>query len=473
MQYSEELHLLKHGKNYLSGKVFLKGLGFITLPILTRLLTPDDFGIISLYRFTVSILIIIFSLSINTSISRYYFEENKDFDSFLGFHLIWISLYILLLGSLLLLFSNPLSELVGIENMVFKIAILVSGLSVYTTIYQSINITQKKSVRYSLFQTFQQSTVVIASIVFISTLSSEKYLGRVYGDLIIVVFSLISIYHLIKNSQVKLKKYFFSYSARIAFPSVPGMLAGIVLVQIDRLFINHLVGVKETGLYSYAYTLGMIIVIISSSIISSWEPRFFELMNQRNIEVLNRLTMRSLWFICTVAGIIILFASEISTILAPAQYQAASSVIPIVILSYIINDHSSIYGKYVLYDKRYIPLTPITVLIAGALNIFLNYKMIPIFGYKIAVVTTLLSYISVLIMYYGFAMKAMKSEVLKMKISLKPYSIVVIAILIFYFLHYANVQVFQGLLIKLFLLLLIIVYKIFFGNENSNSSFEI
>ena len=50
-----------------------------------------------------------------------------------------------------------------------------------------------------------------------------------------------------------------------------------------------------------------------------------------------------------------------------------------------------IYSVYATYDKKTGIFSLIT-LIAGAINILLNYLFIPVCGYKVAAVTTMISY---------------------------------------------------------------------------------
>ena len=448
-KYSNEFSLFSHGLNYLSGNVFLKSLGFITLPILTRFLTVEEFGLISLYRITISILIILFSLSINTSISRYYYEKMPDFNSFLGSHIIGITVYISIVASVMIAFGSSLASIIGISISIFHIAVTISIFTVYVIIYQELNLAKKLSARYSLFQVIQQSSIIIFSVIMIIQMPEDKYLGRIYGDYLIIPFVIFAAYKLFKDSEFKFKKRYFYYTAKIAFPSVPGMLSGIALVQIDRLFIQHYYGYAETGLYSYVYQLGMIVSIVSSSLLSSWTPQFYDLMADGSIQALNKMAIRMLWFISVVASSIILFSPEISALLAPESFQGGIVLVPIIVISYLISDQSAFYAKYILFDKRYIAYTPLAVIISGVINILLNYLLIPKYGYRIAAITTLISYLSMFAFYYYIAHKAMSKEILRLRYILKPLLLVIAATICFYAIHAYSGPYLNQIIVKL------------------------
>ena len=78
------IETLKHGWIYLSGKLAVKGLALISLPIMTRLLSPEDYGILNIFATYGSMALILFSLNLTASIGRYYHEKKPDFPEFLG-----------------------------------------------------------------------------------------------------------------------------------------------------------------------------------------------------------------------------------------------------------------------------------------------------------------------------------------------------------------------------------------------------
>ena len=66
---------LKHAKNYFSADVATKAIGFISIPIFTRLFTQEDYGIVAVFSSYVGIMTVILSLNSYTAVSRYYYEK--------------------------------------------------------------------------------------------------------------------------------------------------------------------------------------------------------------------------------------------------------------------------------------------------------------------------------------------------------------------------------------------------------------
>ena len=70
--------LLKNSFIYILGDVLNKAVPFFMLPILTRYLTPEDYGIIATFTVLVSFLMVFTGLSIHGSISVNFFKMEKE-----------------------------------------------------------------------------------------------------------------------------------------------------------------------------------------------------------------------------------------------------------------------------------------------------------------------------------------------------------------------------------------------------------
>ena len=77
---------LKHGGNYLVASVATSALAFISIPVYTRLLTPEDYGVVSIFMGIVGLLGSVMSFGTDRSVSRYFFDQKDelDFKRFIG-----------------------------------------------------------------------------------------------------------------------------------------------------------------------------------------------------------------------------------------------------------------------------------------------------------------------------------------------------------------------------------------------------
>ena len=394
------LQLLAHSKNFISANVVSQGLALLTVPLFTRLLTTEQYGIFSIYSTIVSIFSIIMLLSITVGISRYFYEEKKDFKELLSTNIIFWALLNIIFLIIFYIFRIPISKGFNIDTDIFYIAIVVSALSGAIRLYLSYLQYNRLSRKYSRFDIIKNISKIALSVVFVLVMIENKHLSKIYSQLIIVIiFSIYSLYKLIGHSKLNFKLNHILYTLKISLPIIPHSLSAIILTSFDRLIINDLNGASDAGLYSFAYTVGLIMGIVVSGINKSWVPMFYSNLNKNDFESINSLAKKTSKYVYFTAICLILASKEIAMVLADEKYHSAFSIIPIIILSYVCVYLYNIYTNYSFYRKKTI-LISINTIIAGFINIGLNYMFIPKYGYQAAAYTTLFSYFILFLLHY-------------------------------------------------------------------------
>ncbi|MCD6579591.1 polysaccharide biosynthesis C-terminal domain-containing protein, partial [bacterium] len=122
-----------------------------------------------------------------------------------------------------------------------------------------------------------------------------------------------------------------------------------------------------------------------------------------------------------------------------------------------------------LYKKKTL-LVSINSLIAGILNIILNYIFIPKYGIFAAAFTTMVSFFFLAILHYINARFILKEEVIPIKIFLPGLLLVLLTLPVFYLLNNINLPYFFSLFVKISFFLIIMF--IFFKRSNNLSMAE-
>lgn len=149
--------LLKHSLNYLFAQVATKALAFISIPVYTRILSVEEFGVVQVFLATVGIASVLLTLNTEVGISRYYYDRKSDddFKEFVGTTIIIMSSVMVgmsLVGILLLPWlSNELSFSYLLTLALLPVAIYNVSNSVFTQIY-SVLLESKKSRLYHPFK---------------------------------------------------------------------------------------------------------------------------------------------------------------------------------------------------------------------------------------------------------------------------------------------------------------------------------
>ena len=441
----DNIEFISHVKNYLSGKLFVQALSIISIPIMTRLLVPKDYGILAVFSSIISLFSVLLGLVIRGSVNRYYFEENSkdNFGEFLGSNLIFILIYNLFAISFLYVFKNIIADFFKISVYLFFISILISFLNIPDGIFFTYLRATKQSKRYSFILIIKSILLLVITIVWVYSLKENRYYGKIYSIIIITaVFAVYMIYNLVKLSKFKFKLEYIKYSIRYSIPLIPHALSNFILSFFDRIIINQLTGAKNAGLYSFAYNVGTLMVIVTGSMNTAWLPIFYENLTNKNFIKIKKLAYNYSKYIYFTAIGLILFSKEVVSLMADEKYHTALPIVPIIIISHVLVFLYTLYVNYVFYRKKTILISLITLFVSG-INIGLNYWLIPIYGYIAAAYTTLISYF-LLFLFHFLNLKYILKEknIIPIGKILSNFGWVILAVLVFVFTNnYINIFV--------------------------------
>lgn len=454
---------LSHSKNYLMADIATKALSVLSLPIMTRLLTPADYGIISIFGTYVMIFAVLLPLNAFGAISRYYYEEKSDFGEFIGNSFLLGGCAFLITALIFIVFREKFSIILSLPSYLILIILLSSLFALITSVYAQILLPQRKSKQFSVVNVVQAYLTFIFSISFVYYLKESKYLGIIMAQLLIgAIFSVYFLSTIIRYIKFRYNfshiKYILSYSV----PLIPYCLSGVILAQFDRIMINNSRGLTETGLYSLAYNVGMLLTLVIGSTQTALMPDFFGFINRGEHGRLDSLVKRVFIIILIAALGLILFSKEIVVILAAPKFHASLWIVPIIVIGYVFYALYTIYGRY-FGVKNNTVWDSIIALSAGALNIYLNALYIPRYGYGAAAYATLVSYVVMFLGAWVVVKYILKRKVISLRLLLNPLSLMFIFVIIYYALFYFSLNVY--LLFAIRCILLICFVELAFSNE--------
>ena len=397
---SGTLEFLKHSRNYLTGNVFIKGLTIISIPIMTRLLTPSEFGLLAVFISLVTILTIIYTLGTQGTVTRYFFESKNDFGDFFGSNFCYLWVVGIILSFITFGYKREIAELLDIPKQVIVLAIAIAFTSATYATVESYLQASKKSLLLTRISIVRGIFSLIITIAITYYLNDQKYLGTVYSMLLFsCIFFIYSLYLVRKVVKFNFSWEHIKYSLFMGGPIIIHMLSGQIINTFDQIMINKMVGAREVGLYSFAYKIGMIFQMILISLNQSWGPLFFEYLKNENYGKIESIAKKFSIITSVLALGLVLISPQISNILAPAEYSEAIAIIPIIIIGFMFQFLYTLYVGYAFYAKKTATIAIITVFCAG-INIYLNYIFIPLYGYMVAAWTTLVTFALFFITHY-------------------------------------------------------------------------
>jgi O-antigen/teichoic acid export membrane protein len=261
---------------YLSANLINAGIPFLLLPILTRVLTPADYGTVAIFGTVLSVFGVFTGLSVHGAIGVRYFElEKKEFAQYvvscIGILVVSSSVLFLLIS----VFGSWVAEVSGVPTDWLLVAVALSGFQFLGNIRLSIWQVAGEAKRYGAFQICQSLLNAVISLILILVIGMA-WEGRVLGQTIaIMLFGVISLGVLFRDDLLRfpIEWRIQSWDAlKFGVPLIPHAIGGLLIVAADRFIIVRLLDVTQAGIYMVALQVGQALGLVTESFNKAYAP---------------------------------------------------------------------------------------------------------------------------------------------------------------------------------------------------------
>jgi O-antigen/teichoic acid export membrane protein len=379
---------------YTASYLFNAGCSFIVFSYLTKQLSQQDYGVISLYSSAIAFVLPFISLGSQFALNVDYFRFNK-FDYRIKYNnsisLMFISASICTVIFLLL---YRLVEKYFSLNV--YLILLIPALAFFTLFIDILLTHVRNEKNHSIYLIISVSKNIIEIIFIILLFSLFSYTAeyRILSSAItLILFFILSIIYLKKITFWDIQfnpKYSISL-IKEGIPFIPERLSIFMISFLDRFLIHYYSGIENVGIYSVAFQLAYVVSILTMILISIYQPILFNLMaSKANVsqslknhfyKYLSILFIFSLFLTLIMRLLFQLFIGE-------NFIDAYSSSIMLIISNFIAGIYA-ITNTILLYTKKnnVIMFISITGMI---ISFTLNVVMIRAFGYSGAAISSIL-----------------------------------------------------------------------------------
>lgn len=397
---------LKSAYTFTISNLLVRGVSILSVPIFTRVLSEEQYGLWSVYSGYLQILIIIATWDIPYGAFQKGLFKYSDEKQFSLSVLIFVTFNSLL--SFFMVFGGY--DLYGSvlkipRNMLWPICVY----SISYTIYRNWIVEKQKEYSYlpvfcvSVFYGFAIVLIPLFCVLYFDATANTRFGTEIITTIIITVgFSIRTISNGVHKYNISVLKKHIKFIIAFQAPCVLHSLSLIVLGISDRLMISNMVGNTQAAYYSVAYSVASCFIIVITSIDQSFTPWIYEQMKKASYE---RISGWCNAFAMLVAGGLLIFeiiAPEIMCLLFPKNYyEAIYSMAPVTCSLFFMMLYSSfVHIQAYFEDTTYIMRASV---VGGILNIVLNVIGIPLFGYIVCGYTTLISYAVLAVAHYSFS----------------------------------------------------------------------
>ena len=399
----EKSRLLIQGTSvYTLTSILTQAGAMLLLPGYTRILSPAEYGIVGLLTPIINFIPLFFIFGIYVAQMRLYADyhktgEMKEYIFSVNIFLVIVNILVFILlispaGSYIL---NLLLDFDKVPYAVVMLALIIGFLKLFTQMGNNYyrTIYALKRIAYANIIGFILSNAsAVLMILFMKNGVIGKYSGMLIGTLF--MFIVLYIPYISKTGRVFKKKY-ITASLLIGLPVMINSITSVIINYSDRIVIAKFLPIEVVGVYSIAYTGGLLLTIFIASFNSAWVPMFNELMNSSQNNKFEIVRTRMTDFILILVSLCVagqLFGVDVIRMILPAEYTNAALFFPYILFGIVFMGINHFLTDIIIYHKRTYYL-PILTIVSAAVNLGLNIIFIPIYGPMTAAITTILAYV--------------------------------------------------------------------------------
>lgn len=431
-------------------------IGFFTVPITTRILSPEQYGISSLITTITSFMFVICCLGTEQGFVRFFYEEKEDNRGNLLSNCLFYPIFISLVVFVLIYILRDKISIFLLGHKEKNIWLTFIGMIFFSSLNNfSLLIIrmQQKGKLYSFFNVLSKS-LEFFFILILYKLYGDNYKTLIFATLYSLIL-VVTISIIIEKNIWKFKGKAKTDKKEILLYSLPltlTMALNWVFGSSDKIIIKMLSNTTELGLYSGAFKIIALLSVLQSGFTTFWTPVSLEhyIENPGDLSFYKKANdYLSLIFFSI--GIGILMFRNIIILLLGEKYYEAIYIMPMLTLMpimYLLSETTHIGISFKKKTNYYLYIS----IIVAIVNLIGNIILIPSLGAKGAGISTGISYILFFSLKTYFSIKLINFKFELKKVYFSVFLILIYTLILSF---YDNVffTLISGIIIEIIILI--------------------
>lgn len=402
-------------KNLLTGSftygavtIFSRFAAIILIPILTRFLSPDEYGALNIVITTVQLVTLIVTLEISQAVTFYFNNRNETDREQYPATALWFSLSLYLIFILIIIvtggfISDLFSEIHIGKKMIKSGALLLAANGTFFFLQNQLRL-EFKSKQYAILSVGYVVLTCLGAIlgaIFFEQPPTGVILGQAIGASIINIGGFFLMWY---RFRIGVNRSKLRQMLRYSLPLVP---AGLLLIggqQAPKFLLGFYGSLEDVGIYGLASQIagfaGLAILGVQTAITPSVLANHHLEETPRELgKLFEDFTIVALFFCCFLT----VYSPELVLIFSTGSYSAAAGYVPLLAFSIALN------GLYIFFPGKIIRGKSALQLYASAggfiVSILAGVILIKLYGIKGAAVSSLLSAATFITIWYYLSQK--------------------------------------------------------------------
>jgi O-antigen/teichoic acid export membrane protein len=380
--------------------------GFVSMPILTRLLTKEEYGVLNLVFASIAILLLVGQLGFPQATVRFYAEERRahqtrfrNFCSNMLGGAFASSALVAVLAVIAVGWTTGQVEYLRCMQLAGLVVITRAVSSVVLQLYRS----EERVFAYASAQIIGRYATLGLAVTFLLLYQGkarEVILATVIGEGVVLAVCVMELMSRGAIGWPRIAWPTIAAATKYGLPLAIGGSASFVLDYSDRFLIQRFLGFDAVASYAVPYDLTQnLAATIFAPIRLAAIPIIFRLWASDGQEETSRFVSQVLTYMVAlsipIAALFLVMNHEIVLLLASAKYGSSAALTPYLLPGIFIGEMNFLIGVGLTIQKNTTLLALIT-LSGGLLNVFLNVLLIPVLGLIGAAAATTVSYVAVM-----------------------------------------------------------------------------
>ncbi len=372
-----------------------KILVFLLVPIYTRLLSTEEYGIYDIYLTTITLLIPILSLNIVEAVMRFALDKKIEKSKVLSIGIKIVIKSILYCAILIII--NYFTNFINIFNKFPQYFLLYYALNIIYDLVTQFAKSIDKIFDFAIASILNSLTMLLLNIVFLVVFKMKLngyFLANCLAFAIPIVYLSIRLklwkYIRIKSKDEELKKQMIKYSS----PLILNNIGWWITNASDRYILTAMKGLSENGIYSVSYKVPSILNVVQAIFSQAWIMSAVKAYDDKENEFIGQTYQIYNCVFVLLCSVIIIFTKIITKILAANDFYIAWRYAPFLMISVLFTSLSNFLAGLFAASKES-KIMGKTTIIGAVINIILNIILIYFIGTIGAAISTMISYIVV------------------------------------------------------------------------------
>lgn len=372
---------------YLAANFFTALLSLALLPVLTRHLSPAEYGEAAMFLTVVSLCNGVVGLNGNAASARRHFDNLPpiEFAALMGACVQIVAASALLLLAFLVHYRQSLSALLGLGTTWLVWAVVVSACAVLVQLIQA-QWQVRGAFKAAAVQQISEALVVTLLSLLLVVVFKQGGSGRISAIILTsALFAVLAILLMYRMNLLRVgtwRPQHVRYVLDFGLPLVPHVVAAYVLTAADRIVVTAELGMTQAGIYMLAAHIAQVPALVFDGVNKAYAPWLFQRLESCPPNEKRQIVRYTYaWFsILFLGGWLSFYIGPLAVrFVAGESFDAAGSVIGWLLLGQMFAGMYLMVTNYVFYAKRTGLLAVVTVACA-LLNVLLLLVLVPDFG---------------------------------------------------------------------------------------------